>query len=216
MYVLPAFEETGLSKLHDLIEQYSFGVLVSQVGGLPFATHLPFLLERNAGPNGTLIGHTARTNPQCSSAGDQTVLAIFSGPHAYISPTYYQAENVVPTWNYVVVHVTGKIQTIDDAPSLLEIVRKTTVFYERSMPTPWTFKGESTFSERMISQITGFRIEIESIEGKWKMNQNHPVERQENVVQALRERGGENSVAVANLMQQRIDRIAAEARHEPS
>ncbi len=203
MYVLPAFHEPDLVKLHDLIERYSFGLLVSQVKGLPFATHLPFLLERDSGPNGTLIGHTARANPQCAEVREQTVLAIFSGPHAYISPTWYEADNVVPTWNYVAVHATGKMQIIEDEPTLKHIVQKTTTFYERVMLCPWSFDASSTFAERMLSQIVGFRIEIETIEGKWKLNQNHPEERQEKVALALRERGDENSQAVAELMQRR-------------
>src|SRR5262245_56625559 len=83
MYLPAAFVEPDRTRLHDFIEQNSFGVLVSQVGGLPFATHLPFLLERTAGPLCTLVGHMARANPQWPEAGGQTVLAIFSGPHAY-------------------------------------------------------------------------------------------------------------------------------------
>src|SRR5581483_7907510 len=96
MYIPVAFAETNLTTLHDFIEQNSFGVLVSQFDGLPFATHLPFLLERTAGRHGTLIGHLARANPQWQQASGQTALAIFSGPHVYISPTWYEAEQVVP------------------------------------------------------------------------------------------------------------------------
>src|ERR1051326_5591064 len=88
MYIPAAFAEPDLTRLHDFIEQQSFGLLVSQVDGLPFATHLPFLLERTAGPHGTLVGHMARANPQWREAGGQTALAIFSGPHVYISPTW--------------------------------------------------------------------------------------------------------------------------------
>ena len=88
MYIPAAFAETDLTKLHRFIEQNSFGLLVSQVDGVLFATHLPFLLERTAGPYGTLVGHMARANPQSGKAAGQTTLAIFSGPHAYISPTW--------------------------------------------------------------------------------------------------------------------------------
>src|SRR5262245_24231491 len=98
MYFPASFAETDPGKLHDFIEQHSFGTLVSQVDGLPFATHLPFLLERTSGPHGTLVGHTAQANPQWRELAGQTTLAIFSGPHAYISPTWYEAEQVVPTW----------------------------------------------------------------------------------------------------------------------
>ena len=134
MYIPAAFAEPDLTKLHDFIEQYSFGLLVSQVDGLPFGTHLPFLLDRNAGPHGRLIGHVARANPQWEQADGQAGLAIFAGPHAYISPNADQAEQVVPTWNYTAVHAYGRIQTITEEPALLEIVQKFVQVYEQAMP----------------------------------------------------------------------------------
>lgn len=201
MYIPAAFAESDLTRLHDFIEQHSFGVLVSQVDGLPFATHLPFLLQRTAGPRGALVGHMARANPQLHQAGGQTALAIFSGPHAYISPTWYEAEQVVPTWNYTAVHACGRVEIIEDVSALLEIVQETVRVYEQAMPQPWSFAGAGTFVERLLGQIVGFRIEVEKIEGKWKLNQNHPAERRKKVVRALRERDGDNAQAIAALMQ---------------
>jgi transcriptional regulator len=201
MYILPAFAEGDLTRLHDFIEQNSFGLLVSRVDGGPFASHLPFLLERTAEPHGTLVGHMARANPQWREAGGQTLLAVFSGPHAYISPTWYEDEHVVPTWNYTAVHVYGRATIIEDEAALLEIVRGSVRFYEQAMTRPWSFDGSSTFAKRMLAQIVGFRIEIERIEGKFKLNQNHPVERREKVVSALRGQGGENAEAVAAMME---------------
>jgi transcriptional regulator len=201
MYLPAAFAEPDLTRLHDFIEQYSFGLLVSQVDGLPFASHLPFLLERTTGQHGTLVGHMARANPQWRQAEGQTALAIFSGPHAYISPTWYEAEQVVPTWNYTAVHAYGRVQIIEDEGALLEIVRGTVRVHERAMPRPWSFDGSGTFVGRLLAQIVGFRIEVEKIEGKWKLNQNHPVERRKKVVRALGERGDENAQAIAAMMQ---------------
>ena len=201
MYVPAVFAETDRTRLHDFIERNSFGLLVSQVDGLPFATHLPFLLERTVGPHGALIGHLARANPQWRQVSNQTALAIFAGPHAYISPTWYESEQVVPTWNYTAVHAYGPIDVIEDKAALLEIVHKMVALYEQSMPRPWRFDSENIYAERMLQQIVGFRIAIERIEGKWKLNQNHPVERREKVVQALRGQNDENSSAVAELMQ---------------
>ncbi len=201
MYTPAHFAETDRTRLHDFIEQHSFGVLVSQVEGLPFASHLPFLLDRTAGPHGTLLGHVARANPQWHDAGGQTALAIFSGPHAYISPTWYEAEQVVPTWNYTAVHARGRIEIVEDRAALLEIVQRSVQVYERAMPRPWSFDPSSTFVDRLLPQIVGFRIAVEKIEGKWKLNQNHPVERRRKVVRALQERGDENAQALAALMQ---------------
>jgi transcriptional regulator len=201
MYVPAVFAETNLTRLHDFIEANSFGLLVSQVDGLPFATHLPFLLDRTAGPHGTLIGHLARANPQWRELTGQTALVIFAGPHAYISPSWYEAEQVVPTWNYTAVHAYGRAEVIEDRAAVLEIVQKSVRVYERAMPQPWVFDPASTFAERMLGQIVGFRIEVEKIEGKWKLNQNHPLERRKKVVRALQQRDDENAQAIAALMQ---------------
>ena len=204
MYLPAAFAEPDLTKLHDFIEQHSFGLLVTQVEGLPFASHLPLLLDRTAGPHGTLVGHMARANPQWREAGGQTALAIFSGPHAYISPTWYEAEQVVPTWNYAAVHAYGRVEVIEDEGALLDIVERSVRVYEQAMPRPWSFDPSSTFVERMLAQIVGFRIEIEKIEGKWKLNQNHPVERRRKVVRALSEQDNENAQSIAAMMQARL------------
>jgi transcriptional regulator len=201
MYIPAAFAETDLTTLHDFIEQHSFGVLVSQVDGLSFASHLPLLLERTAGPYGTLIGHMARANPQWRDAGGQTGLAIFSGPHAYISPTWYEAEQVVPTWNYTAVHAYGRFEIVEDEEALLEIVQRTLRVYEQPMPRPWSIGDSGTFVERMLGQIVGFRIKIEKVEGKWKLNQNHSVERRKNVIRALVERDDENARAIVAMME---------------
>jgi transcriptional regulator len=201
MYVPVAFAETDLSKLHDFIEQNSFGLLVSQVDDLPFATHLPFLLERTTGPHGALVGHVARANPQWQAAAGRRALAIFSGAHAYISPSWYEAQQVVPTWNYAAVHAYGPVQVIEDEGALLEVVQRMVRVYEQARPQPWSFDGSTTFVKRLLAQIVGFRIEIEKIEGKFKLNQNHPVERRHKVVQALRQQGDENAQAIASLME---------------
>jgi len=200
MYVPPHFAESDPVKLHDFIERHSFGLLISQVDAVPFATHLPFLLERHSGPHGTLIGHMARANPHWKAIGDQTGLTVFSGPHAYISPTWYESDNVVPTWNYAAVHACGRIKLIEDDDALLQIVQRSVDVYEGAMPSPWTLDTTGSFVERLLAQIVGFRIEIERIEGKWKMSQNHPVERREKVMRALQKQGGDDALGVAELM----------------
>ena len=151
MSVPAAFAEPDLARLHDFIEQNSFGLLVSQVEGQPFATHLPFLLERAAGPRGRLVGHMARANPQWEAVGGQAVLAVFSGPHAYISPRWYEAEQVVPTWNYTAVHAYGRVQVIEGEGAVLDIVRDMLRVYEQAMARPWSLDPSSTFGKRMDS-----------------------------------------------------------------
>jgi transcriptional regulator len=203
MYVPAYFAETDISNLHEAIDRYSFATLVSQLGGEPFASHLPLLLEAGSGPSGTLIGHMARANPQWREAAGQQVLAVFSGPHAYISPTWYEAEKVVPTWNYVAVHAYGRLELIEDAATAEAVLRRTIETYESSQPSPWQLDESPEFVARLTQQIVAFQIPIERIEGKWKLNQNHPPDRRAKVIAQLESRADENSQAIARLMRER-------------
>jgi transcriptional regulator len=204
MYIPAAFAETDLAKLHDFIEQNHFALLISQLDGRPFATHLPLLLDRKMGAYGCLIGHMARANPQWVEAAGKEVLIVFSGPHVYISPTWYEADQVVPTWNYVAVHAYGRLRIIEDRKSLTDMVQELVQAHEQALPRPWRFKESETFTQRLLAQIVGFRIEIERLEGKWKLNQNHSAERRERVVRVLKERTDENSRAIAALMEMKL------------
>jgi transcriptional regulator len=212
MYIPAAFREDDTQKLFDLIEQNSFGLLVSDFDGTPFATHLPLLLDRTIAPNGCLIGHMARANPHWEKADGKSVLAVFAGPHAYVSPTWYEADNVVPTWNYVAVHASGTFHAIHEQQALLEIVGRYVDFYEAAFPRPWKFAAASEYAKKMAGAIVGFQIEISRLEGKWKLNQNHPRERRDKVIRALRASGNEASRAVADLMQKQL---AEEAGRPP-
>jgi transcriptional regulator len=141
----------------------------------------------------------ARANPQWRELAGRTALAVFTGPHAYVSPTWYEAENVVPTWNYVAVHAYGTVRLVEDRDALLDVVRRSVAVYEATMPRPWALDESSSVVDRLLPHIVGFRIGIERIEGKWKLNQNHPAGRRRKVAAALSERGGE-ARAVAELM----------------
>jgi transcriptional regulator len=204
MYVPPHFAQSDTTTLHAFIECHSFGLLVSQVDGVPFASHLPMLLDRTAGPHGTVFGHMARANPHRRGLAGLTALAVFSGPHAYVSPTWYETDNVVPTWNYTAVHAYGPVQLVEERDALLAIVQRSVALYEAAMPRPWVLDTTSPRVDQLLSHIVGFRIAIERLEGKWKLNQNHPAGRRAKVVRALRERGGEDALAVAELMQRML------------
>ena len=199
MYVPSSFSETDRNKLFDFIEQHNFGLLVSQLDNQPFATHLPLLFDRQAGASGVIVGHMARANPQWQAA-DRNVLVVFSGPHAYISPSWYEAEDVVPTWNYVAVHVYGTLHIVNDGEATLKILRDYVSFHEKSMPDPWSLPGGDAFVNKLAQSIVVFRVEITRMEGKWKLSQNHPRERREKVIDALALQRDENSQAIAALM----------------
>jgi transcriptional regulator len=146
----------------------------------------------------------ARANPQWRAAEGQEVLAIFSGPHVYVTPTWYDAVEVVPTWNYIAVHVYGRLTLIQDPPTLLDIVRSTVQLYEATFPKPWVLDAPVDFVEKLLRQIIGFRIEVSRIEGKWKLSQNHPVERRQRVIRELNNRDDENSQTIAAEMQRML------------
>jgi transcriptional regulator len=201
MYVPPAFAEDNPVALHRFIEQNSFGILISHEEDVPTASHLPFLVDWEFGSRGRLIGHLARANPQWKTVEGQEALVIFPGPHAYISPAWYQAEDVVPTWNYVTVHVYGRIKLIQDADSLFDMVGKFVRHYERPRAEPWSVDDRSGFLRKLCQQIVGFEIDITRIEGKWKLGQNHPVGRRRLAAQALRQHDDDNSQAIAAAME---------------
>jgi transcriptional regulator len=208
MYVPNAFAVTDESTLHEFMRRHAFALLVSQGARGMIASHLPLLLDAATGPMGHLIGHMARANDQWRHAEGE-VMAVFSGPHAYVSPAWYEAEGTVPTWNYVAVHAYGTFHIVDDRATLLEILRRSVRTFEGPRPTPWTFDENEAHVEILLKAIIGFRIQITRLEGKWKLSQNHPEERRWKVVRALEAQGDDDSQETAALM-----RTALEVRHD--
>jgi transcriptional regulator len=202
MYVPRLFERSDPDELHAFMARHSFALLCSTgPDGEPFASHLPLLFDRQPAP-GVLVGHMARANPQWQHADGRPVLAVFSGPHAYVSPAWYGADEVVPTWNYAAVHATGVFRATDEPAALLEIVRRSVAAYEAGRADPWRLDPGAGYVERLLGGIVGFRVELTRLEGKWKMSQNQPADRRARVVEGLRARGGGDDRAVAELMEQ--------------
>lgn len=200
MYLPKHFAETDLNRLYTAIKAYSFATLISGADADLQASHLPLLLDRDEGSRGTLVGHMARANQQWRTAAGKSVLAIFAGPHAYISPAWYEAQEVVPTWNYVAVHAYGTLTPIEDAGELAKIVAGTVRHYESGREDPWQLDERAEYVERLLPHIVGFRIPIERLEGKWKLNQNHPAARREKVAQALASSSREDDRQIGELM----------------
>jgi transcriptional regulator len=206
MYIPSSFAVTDLAELHAAIERYSFATLVTAGSGDLMASHLPLLVDRSAGPQGTLWGHFARANPQWQQAAADiesrpNVLVVFSGPHAYISPTWYQAERTVPTWNYVAVHAYGPLEIVDDEPTVLDLLHRTVEHFEAGQPQPWRLADQpAEFVAQLAQQIVAFRIPIRRIEGKWKLNQNHPAERRERVAAQLATAASDDEREIGRLM----------------
>ena len=199
MYIPKAFREDHINNLHKLMREYSFATLITQHEGVPFATHLPFMLDAQRGPNGTLLAHMARANPQWHDfASGQEELVIFQGPHAYISPSWYEVELSVPTWNYAVVHAYGIPRLIEDGEELYQLLKTLIETHEAQFEKPWPFQLPDDYLQKMMRGIVGFEIEITRLEGKFKLSQNRTEAERENVIAALQE--SRDTLAVAELM----------------
>jgi transcriptional regulator len=212
MYIPKAFEVTDLSTLHEFIETYTFGTLVTVAGEQPVATRLPLILDRARGRQGSLLGHVARANPQWRSFdGDRQCLVMFDGPHAYISPSWYATSPAVPTWNYAAVHVYGIPRPLHDTGQLAELVDRLVGIYEAGMPQPWPGRLPADFKAAMLKAIVGFTIEIDRIEGKFKLGQNRPVEDRTGTVVRLERSTDQTARALAELTRKhlRLDAAAA-------
>jgi transcriptional regulator len=203
MYILKHFKEENTHKLVEFIQQNSFGILFSHYGEEPEATHLPFIVEQQ-GDNITLIGHFAKANSHWKSVHKKQVLVVFPGPHAYISASWYQEQNTVPTWNYVTVQAQGNLEIIKDTETLINILENTTKFYEKDMKQPWNMDGQEEFIHNLLKGIVGFKIHVHKLEGKWKLSQNHTVEKRERVIHQLESQDKYDSHEIAMLMKETL------------
>ena len=204
MYVPKAFQEDDLKTLHTFMQRYNFATLISQQGGAPFASHLPVIVRPDIGPYGMLVGHMARGNSQWHDLASGTdVLAIFHGPHAYISPSWYVNHPAVPTWNYAVVHAYGTPRVIDKCDKLYAELEALVETYESGMPEPWVFDLPDQYVCDMLKGIVGFAIRITRLEGKYKLNQNRKPEDRRRVIDVLKRRASAEEHEVAALMQAR-------------
>ena len=199
MYIPKAFREDDLNTLHKFMREYSFATLITQHEGVPFATHLPFILDAQQGPNGILLAHMARANPPWHDlVSEQEVLVIFQGPHAYVSPSWYEVELSVPTWNYAVVHAYGIPRLLEDNEELYKLLKILIETHEAQFESPWPFQLTDDYLQKMMRGIVGFEIEITRLEGKFKLSQNRTEAERENVIAALQVSA--DTLAVAELM----------------
>ncbi|MEH7532818.1 FMN-binding negative transcriptional regulator [Bacillus toyonensis] len=197
MYIPKYFAIQGEEMKYETIEQNSFATLFSQHNGEPYATHLPLLLNRETL---TLYGHFARPNAQWKDSENQQVLAIFQGPHSYISPSWYETNKAVPTWNYVAVHVYGELEVVEDKQELLNSLQDLVHKYEDPQSTYSLDDVDPDYMAGLSKGIVGFKIKINKIEGKAKLSQNHSIERRNLVVEKLEKVGSEGSKRIAELM----------------
>ena len=195
MYIPSDMKMESIEVAQEFIDEFSFGVIISEsLEG----THLPFILHKGEGKFGTLYGHCAKANHQWNQIGGKDVLVIFSGPDAYISPTWYATPPAAPTWNYAAVHVygVGQILNITQARKVLEQTIKKhdpSLLVERNILTKELF-------ERLLPGIVGFKIIISRIEGKLKLGQQRTSEDQRGVVKGLQSVNSHKAQALVDYM----------------
>jgi transcriptional regulator len=182
MYLRPAFVETDLDRITSLIRAHPFGVLVTHGAAGMDASHIPFVVERH-GDTLVLTGHLAKPNAQCAQLDGGTALAIFSGPHGYISPSWYKTQPSVPTWDYAAVHIHGTLEPMANHTAMLEHLAE-------GDPGHFTVHDlAERYRDAMFAGIRSFRLPASRIEAQWKMSQNRSVDDRLGVIAALRSQG---------------------------
>lgn len=204
MYTPPAFREDDLGAIHAAMRAVHLATLVTSAPEGLTGTPLPLFLDPDEGEFGTLHGHMARANPQWR-AGTVEGLAIFMGPDAYVSPSWYATKaetgKVVPTWNYVAVHASGPVEFYDDPVRLLDVVTRLTALHEDARPDPWAVTdAPEAFVRSQLRGIVGVRMRIARLEGKRKLSQNRPAADRAGVAAGLGQSNRESDRAVARII----------------
>jgi len=209
MYRPRHFDIDDQETLFRFMREQSFALLVTAAGGAPFASHIPLLLddsENGGGEQARLLGHLAKANGQWQAFdGEAGALAVFWGPHAYISPNWYETEKMVPTWNYVTVHAYGKPTLIEDPDRARDVLGRLTDTYEGEATGNWSMDSlPEDYVEKMLTGIVAFEMPIERLEGKFKLSQNRSAEDRKGAIKGLTDSGDGEALEIARLMAQAL------------
>jgi len=184
-----------------LMHEHSFATLITPASPEPMVSHLPLLLIPGCEPHGTLLGHFARANPHWQHAAQAQSIAVFHGPHAYVSPSWYGApERMVPTWNYATVHAHGTLEIVDDAIEAQRIIAALVQRFEGTRAEPWKFQRDERERDALMGAIVSFRMRIRRIDAKFKLSQNRSRDDRARVIAALRAEGYADAHETAEWM----------------
>ncbi|MCY7360161.1 MAG: FMN-binding negative transcriptional regulator [Rudanella sp.] len=190
------------SEIEEFVTQNGFAILVSQVDGRPWASHIPLMLRHNAEEQPILSGHVSKANGQWKSIEGQEILAIFSGPHTYISSSWYDHENL-PTWNYTAVHAYGRVRLVT-GDELAQAISRLTDHYEQQSEKPVSVAGMSPgYFDSQVRGLVGFEIAVTQFQAVRKLSQNRDDVNHARIVDELEKRGDAQSVAIAEEMKTR-------------
>ena len=209
MYLPSHFEETRIDVLQELVRQYPLGSLVTLGAKGLNANHIPFELDAAPAPYGTLRGHVARANPVWRDYDPAfEALVIFHGPQVYISPSWYETKKetgeVVPTYNYAVVHAYGRLRIVEHRAWLRGLVARLTERFEGGRAAPWEVSdAPQDFIDKQLGAIVGIEIEVSKMLGKWKASQNRPATDRAGVAEALGAAADADSLAMAQMIKER-------------
>ena len=199
MYTPEIYKNENQEEIKKFLHENSFGILINQTNGKLWATHIPLELETNEEGNEILYGHISKENPQWNGFIDNDqVLAVFTGPHSYISSSWYDHENV-PTWNYIAVHVYGKIKIIE-GEAVIESLKKLVDKYEQNSKNPVCVADLSKKTMMQTRGIVAFEIEITEIQATRKLSQNRDEKNHQNIISELEKTEDFQAIAVANEM----------------
>jgi len=206
MYTPPAYAEHDGARLLACMREWNFATLVTHGANGLNATHLPFLVDEG-GAHGTLTTHLARANAQVRDLeAGAPALVIFQGPHAFVSPSWYENRMTFPTWNYTAIHAHGTPQLVDDTAAIHAVLTRTVALHDTPLGGEWAFGAmPEALTASRLKAIMALRMPIARIEGKMKLNQDKSVADRRGVIAALERRGDAQSVAVADLIRAQPD-----------
>ncbi len=202
LYIPPSFAAKDRAATARLIHDYPFATLITPAAPEPWVSHIPLLMTDAGEPHGTLIGHFARANPHWQHAKDAQSIAIFHGPHAYVSPSWYtEPAQAVPTWNFTAIHAHGPLEIFDDAAATRGVLDALVRRFEGTRPAPWKLEMSDRQRDALVSAIVAFKMPIRRLDAKFKLSQNRMRDDRVRVIAALKAEGYSEATETAAWMQ---------------